>query len=191
MAKRYKERSNKNKKTIIVIIAIIVVIIVVFFLIDNKREKTININNIPIESINETLEYDNNEVEEEKNCNIKLSSNLIVPEELNKDVLSSIGQNAELIKLQYKLINLENGEIELFYKVEGKIIKIKVNIKEKSIVNITEIKDDELMKKSKIQDNIKEDIENYYEENEELLNDEKVLNIIITDTEIILNITYI
>lgn len=189
MEKRYKQKSNKNKKTIVVIIAIIIVIIIVFFLINNKGKKTI-INNTLTESINEALEYDNNEVEE-KNNNIKLSSNLIVPEELNKEMLSNIGQDAELIKIQYKLINLEDGEIELFYKDEGKIIKIEVNIKEKSIVNMTEIEDDELIKKSKIQDNIKENIENYYEENKELLNDEKVLNIIITDTEVIMNISYI
>lgn len=196
MAKRYKEKKRKKKKIFFLII-VIVLLIVMFFVVNKKQsskneEKDVYKDKV-IKNINESLE-ENSDENKKNNSNIKLSSNLVIPEELNKDVISKVNdqlKEAELVKIQYQLINLDDGEIELFYKAEDKIVKIKVDIKEKSIINIEEIKDDELLKKSKIQDNIKEDIAKDFEENKELLNEEKVLNIIITDTEVIISITYI
>ena len=199
VAKRYKENKKKKIKPFFLII-IIIGLIILFFIINKKQFLKNEINNIYKESVieknNEYLEENNEENEEieKNNCDIKLSSNLVLPEELEKEVISNLDEQfkeAELVKIQYRLKSLDNGEIELFYKVSEKIIKTKIDISKKSIVNIEEIQDKELSKKSKIQDNIKEDIKKVFEENEELLNEEKVLNIIITDTEVILSISYI
>ena len=70
-------------------------------------------------------------------------------------------------------------------------MEVKVDIKEKNILTITEYKDDELIDKNQIDENLSENIVNDFEENKELINEGKMLNIIITDTEVIMNTSYI
>ena len=211
MAKRYK-KNTKNKKPLLLVIVVIIIIIATCLIIYSIKKS-----NILSDTFKEVEEHNNLDKttdvfisNEEKglnlenenltdgadvnNLNISLSADVFILKDLNNDVLSKLSEqleNAELLKVQYQLKDLENGNIYLYYKLEEKLMEVKVDIKEKNILTITEYKDDELIDKNQIDENLSENIVNDFEENKELINEGKMLNIIITDTEVIMNTSYI
>lgn len=205
MAKRYKKRAKKVKPLLLIIIVIAFLLCLAIYLVCNKDTYIVYDEN-QTDRITEKTETNDqikkgDKIEPEKegegegDKSIGLSSSLMAPEELNKDVVSNLNEQlgeAELVKLQYQLVDLDNGTIYLYYKVNSKkLMEVKIDVNEKSIVSFEEYKDEELLNKNRIQDNLHEDIAKDFEEGKDLLSEGKVLNIIITDTEVILNTSYV
>lgn len=124
---------------------------------------------------------------------IILEKNLLNPEELTNEIFSKLDTMSEgeiqVIQIHYKLKNLDSGTIDIYYKINNiELIKINVNIDEKKIENIEEYNDDSLLQKEVIGDNLKENVEEDFESKKESLDVEnKSINIIITNTEVVIN----
>lgn len=204
MAKRYKEKKRKFKhKGMIILLSALIVIIgyTIYYFVDsnkNQQNEVKNNDNIYNSTINEVnnTEKDYTETEinvEEENLKTKLSSNILNPVDLNNEVLEKIKEveNGEIIKIQYKLKSLENGVIELYYRTEKTIYVVEVDIASKTAKNAIEYKEKDLNTRQVITDNLKENINEDFERYKEKINNEgKCLNIIITDTEVVLNTNY-
>ena len=93
--------------------------------------------------------------------------------------------------MNYKLKDLENGKVELFYKInDSEILNLIINLKDKKLEKAEELQDNEMLEKKEVIENINEDIKTDFEENKNKLKPDEgknILNIIITDTEIIIN----
>ena len=200
MAKRYKESKNKkvNKTKIILFFLVIIVIIGIVIFINNKpnNEEKNNTENIEVgkqpkiqeevlQEITETIKKDDN----------KLSSNLLDPEEVCKEVKTISNEeigNGYIVKINYQIKTLEEGKLFLYYKLENSnVIVIEINIEDKQIENITNYDGNDLAEKPEIKDNLKEDISKYFEKSKSKLEEESKVNIIITETDIISNIIVI
>lgn len=187
---------------IILLSALIVIIgYTIYYFVDsnkNQQNEVKNNDNIYNSTINEVnnTEKDYTETEinvEEENLKTKLSSNILNPVDLNNEVLEKIKEveNGEIIKIQYKLKSLENGVIELYYRTEKTIYVVEVDIASKTAKNAIEYKEKDLNTRQVITDNLKENINEDFERYKEKINNEgKCLNIIITDTEVVLNTNY-
>lgn len=195
MAKRYKEKENKNSifkiKNILLFIAIVAIIILAirqnwFYFIEqairNMKKETI--------SSQETQEVTIN-IEKNK----KLNSNLLKPSELNNEIDGIIKEGIEnvndnyIIKIHYKLEELNKGTIDIYYKAgENELIKMSINITNKEIENIEKYEDEELLKKDKIVENLEENIEeDFNKRKKEIISEKRIVNIIITNTEVVIN----
>ena len=213
MAKRYKEKSRKNLKinkkrltkrqdeqenrkikfkNIVFLIVIIIIIIVVVIGIklnwfDNHGSKEIgNIAEAESETVKEIVE----KIEENK----KIKSNLLNPEELNKEIDEIINENGQsnssyITQIHYKLKDLNNGKIDVYYKANGnELVKMVINIKSKEIESTEKYEDEYLLSKPKIRNNLQENIEEDFNKKKKESNaQDKIVNIIITNTEIVIN----
>ncbi len=197
MAKRYKKnKKNKVNKTKILLFFLILVIIIciVFFWDNNTNESNLANTNTSESSINK-IENGvlQNIIEEIKKEDNKLSSDLLEPEEVCKEVKTitndKIG-NGYIVKINYQLKNLEEGKVFLYYKLEdNNVVLIEVDIASKQIQSIENYDGNDLAEKLEIKENLKTDVKEYYEENQSgLLDDEYRVNILITNTDIISNI---
>ena len=200
MAKRYKEKDKKkvNKSKIILLCIVLIVIICIVFFWNGSSNQ-----NSP-DDITETM-TGNAELEDElletatekiKKDNTTLSSDLLNPEEICNEIKiisnDKIG-DGYIVKINYQLKTLDEGNLFLYYKLEGKnVILIKVDITSKQIQSISKYETDDLNDKTEIKENLKENIRDYYEKykNELLESDERV-NISITDRDIMLNIVLV
>lgn len=181
MAKRYKEENRRfykiNVKKVLVFIAIIALIVGTFFIIAKlKKDNQIEVGNTKINTHKIT----------------NLDSDLLIPKDLNEEIINKLSKdNIKLIRMNYKLESLENGKIELFYKINNsEILNLVIDLKSKQLENAINVKDEDLLEKKEIKENINEDVRIDYEENKKRLKPEEgknILNIIITDTEIIIN----
>lgn len=195
MAKRYKEKEKKNSifkiKNILLFIAIVAIIILAirqnwFYFIEqairNMKKETI--------SSQETQEVTIN-IEKNK----KLNSNLLKPSELNNEIDGIIKEGIEnvndnyIIKIHYKLEELNKGTIDIYYKAgENELIKMSINITNKEIENVEKYEDEELLKKDKIVENLEENIEeDFNKRKKEIISEKRIVNIIITNTEVVIN----
>ena len=207
-AQRYKEREykevdsrnikNKRKKTNLKIMIIFIIMLVAIVGIGiNQKWFNFNI------SSNEEKEITEEEKEADKiikeitdkaeQQTIILENNLLNPEELTNEISSKLEIMSEgetqVIQIHYRLKSLNSGTIDIYYKINNTdLIKINVNIDEKKIENIEEYNDDNLLQKEVIGDNLKEEVEEDFESRKESLDIEnKSINIIITNTEVVIN----
>ena len=168
-----------------IILLIIVIIIAIIFIGINQNWFSSNdeVNNVEENSI---------QVLSKKIENNSLESNLLNPEELNNEIISKLDASQEkvdAVRIQYKLKALDSGNIYLYYKInDTDLIRVDVNISEKKIENAEEYNDDVLLSKEKITDNLKENVQEDFESKKNKLDsDSKRINVIITDTEVVIN----
>lgn len=181
MAKRYKKENRRfykiNVKKVLVFIIIIVLIIGISFTVIKLKN-------------GDQIEVGNTKINTHKISN--LTSDLLIPKDLNEEIINALNKdNMKLIKMNYKLESLENGKIELFYNVNNReILNLVIDLKSKQLEKTVNIQDEDLLERKEIKENINEDIKVDYEENKKRLKPEEgknILNIIVTDTEIIIN----
>ena len=199
MAKRYKESEKKRGKIKLQnILLLIILIVIITVLIIGIKQDWFKFNYIEekikaqqAEEISaEIFQNITQKVEE----NRKLTSNLLKPAELNNEIDSIINEEEEnkdnnyIVKIQYKLKELNSGTIEVYYKVkENNLIKMSINIETKEIENTEQYEDEFLFSKNRIEKNLDENIEEDFKNNKEKIVPETTfLNIIITNTDNIL-----
>lgn len=204
MAKRYKESEKKRGKIKLKnILLLIILIVIITVLIIGIKQDWFKFNYIEekikaqqAEEISaEIFQNITQKVEE----NRKLTSNLLKPAELNNEIDSIINEEEEnkdnnyIVKIQYKLKELNSGTIEVYYKVkENNLIKMSINIETKEIENTKQYEDEFLFSKNRIEKNLDENIEEDFKNNKEKIVPETTfLNIIITNTEVVTNIGYL
>lgn len=182
MAKRYKDESRRNYKVnekinikkIVICLIIIAVALGLLFIIKHNNK----------------IEVGNAKINTYKIAN--LNSDLLIPKDLNEEIKKELNiENIKLVKMNYKLKDLENGKVELFYKInDSEILNLIINLKDKKLEKAEELRDNEMLEKKEVIENINEDIKTDFEENKKRLKPDEgknILNIIITDTEIIIN----
>ena len=176
MAKREKK---KGKIKYIIPFVIIIVAIIAFISIRQSRTEVSSKEESLIQEISKEIE------------NNSLESNLLNPEELNNEILSKFTElnNIYVVKIQYKLKTLDDGFIYLYYKInDTDLMKVNVSIAEKKINNVEKYNDDTVLSKDKIVKNLKENVEEDFESKKDKLDSEsKSVNVIITNTEIVIN----
>ena len=98
----------------------------------------------------------------------------------------------DIVKIHYKLKSLESGTVQLYYKLDDtNVYCITVDIALKSVIKSEKIKDKELALKEAINNNLDTDVKKYFENYKDRLIDENsVLNISISNTEIVINVIY-
>lgn len=126
---------------------------------------------------------------------ILLNSDMLNLKDLDNEVRSNFEskiKDSDVVRIHYKLKNLEEGTAQLYYKLNNtNLFTVTVDIASKSIINSEEIKDEELAEKPAIVDNLEEDVKNDFETYKDKLNGEDSrLNIIISNTEIVINVSY-
>lgn len=204
MAKRYKENEKKRGKFKLknILLLIILIVIITILIIGIKQdwfkfsyiEEKIKAQQAE-EISAEIFQNITQKVEE----NRKLTSDLLKPAELNNEIDSIINEEEEnkdnnyIVKIQYKLKELNSGTIEVYYKVkENNLIKMSINIETKEIENTEQYEDEFLFSKNRIEKNLDENIEEDFKNNKEKIVPETTfLNIIITNTEVVTNIGYL
>ena len=76
----------------------------------------------------------------------------------------------------------------IFY---SQLLKININILEKKIESVEEYKDDALLEREKIVNNLSENVQDDFESKKDKLDSEnKSVNVIITNTEIVINTSF-
>ena len=182
MARRDKK---KGKIGYIILFVVIIVAVIVF----------IGVNQNWFNSSNETSKEEDNLIQgirKELESSI-LESNLLNPEELNNEIISKLSDvsqdEAYVVRIQYKLKALDNGTIYLYYKINNtNLMRVNVNISEKKIDSIDEYSDDTLLAKYKIGNYLKENVQEDFESKKDKLDSEsKSVNVIITNTEVVIN----
>ena len=190
MAKRYKSNTtgqsrshqkekNKsqvkiNKTKILIFVVVIVILIAMFFIINNIKSSSTS-NEVRI-----------------RNSEKNISSDIFQLNDLNNEVIEHIEKNnMKLVRAHYKLENLENGKIILYYKVgEQELFQVDIYINRKKIEKVEKIDNSEILSLEEIGDNINRDIKKYFTDNQKRLKPEEgknILNIIVSNTEIIIN----
>ena len=119
-----------------------------------------------------------------------------MPKDLESEVRNKLEEeikDAEVVRIHYQLKTLEDGIIRIYYKLDDeKIYSAEVDIASKVITKFEENEDEELAQKSTIEDNLEEDVKQDFETYKDRLNGENSrLNIIISNTEIIINVSYV
>lgn len=211
MAKRYKEKKKNKFLLYLTSIAIILVIayLVYNFFIKKNDEQSKNVENTQTNNaqVEQQLNIDSNtenkesnseqdSLDDESNDNIPLSGDILVPKDLESEVRNKLEEeikDAEVVRIHYQLKTLEEGIVQIYYKLnDEKIYSAKVDIASKEIAEFAEIEDEELVQKSTIEDNLEEDVKQDFETYKDRLNGENSrLNIIISNTEIIINVSYV
>lgn len=209
MAKRYKKKSNNKKKFLRYSICLIIIFIIgyaiYYFFIrkEDGQEEIMHNEQIVSENIEnnfneEKSDNDDNNKESENNSNnenISLNCDVLIPKDLDNEVRSNFEnkiKDSDVVRIHYKLKILEEGTAQLYYKLNNtKLFTVTVDIASKSIINSEEIKDEELAEKPAIVDNLEEDVKNDFETYKDKLNGvDSRLNIIISNTEIVINVSY-
>lgn len=202
MAKRYKEKEKKKLNIKNVLIFLVIILIIVFIIIGIKQKwfDFDYVKNMLEQSKQEEISFELfQNITKKVEGNKKLSSNILNPAELNNEITAIINEGEEtknsnyIVKIQYKLKTLSSGTIDIFYKVsENDLIKMTVNLETKEIERTEQYEDEFLLSKSKIEENLEENIEKDFESRKkEIIENVTFLNVIITNTEIVTNIGYI
>lgn len=202
MAKRYKEKEKKKLNIKNVLIFLVIILIIVFIIIGIKQKwfDFDYVKNMLEQSKQEEISFELfQNITKKVEGNKKLSSNILNPAELNNEITAIINEGEEtknsnyIVKIQYKLKTLSSGTIDIFYKVsENDLIKMTVNLETKEIERTEQYKDEFLLSKSKIEENLEENIEKDFESRKkEIIENATFLNVIITNTEVVTNIGYL
>lgn len=189
-----KNINSKNKRGIL-IFSIILIIILITIIGINRKWLNFNINNeekeITEKEADKIVKEISNKVEQQ---NILLEgNNLLNLKELTNEISSKLDMGSkgdvQIVQIHYKLKSLDVGMIEVYYKINDiDLIKINVNINEKKIENMENIESDSLLQREGIGDNLNENVQEDFESRKESLDVEnKSVNIIITNTEVVIN----
>ena len=97
----------------------------------------------------------------------------------------------QVIKIQYKLESLEKGKVILLYKIkDNKMLEVTTNMETKKIEEAKVVESPDDADREEIGVNLDEDIKEDYEDNTKRLDPDEgknILNIILTNTEIIIS----
>ena len=201
MAKRYKKKKrNKIRLYLTCIVAICIMAFLIYnFFIEKENESKNMKEDMQDEqqlSHNINIKNEQTELEEASNENVHLNVDILKPIDLEKEVRNKLENkigDAEILKVHYILKTLEEGTVLLYYKInDTNIYLVEVDIAYKEITDTKEVKDEELLQKLAIEDNLNEDVKQDFETyKERIVEENSRLNIIISNTEIIINISYV
>ena len=164
---------------------------------DNTQLTSDNILNNTEDNVKyeKTDNEDNKSQNDSGNENVSLSSDVLIPKDLDNEVRNNFEsklKDSDIVRIHYKLKSLEEGTVQLYYKLnKTKLYLIQVDISSKKIIEAEEVEDKELLKKSAIVNYLNENIKQDFDEYKNELNaEDSRLNIIISNTEIVINVSY-
>lgn len=210
MAKRYRKKSN-NKKILRYLIFLVIIFIIAYgiyyFFVRKDNNQEVIMDNTQLTSDNILNDIENNVKAEDNdnddninndnadNENVSLSSDVLIPKDLDNEVRSNFEsklKDSDIVRIHYKLKSLEEGTVQLYYKLnEEKLYLVQVDISSKKIIEADEVEDEDLLNKSAIINYLNEDIKQDFDGYKNDLNTEDSrLNIIISNTEIVINVSY-
>lgn len=210
MAKRYRKKGN-NKKFLRFLIFLVIIFIIVYgiyyFFVKKDNSKEVIMDNTQLTSDNilnnteDNVKYEKTDNEDNKsqndsgNENVSLSSDVLIPKDLDNEVRNNFEsklKDSDIVRIHYKLKSLEEGTVQLYYKLnKTKLYLLQVDISSKKIIEAEEVEDKELLKKSAIVNYLNENIKQDFDEYKNELNaEDSRLNIIISNTEIVINVSY-
>lgn len=173
--KNWKSSGTKiSKKKIFIVIIIIAIIVGVYFLITNNN------NNLEVNSELNVSRYKD------------ITSDFFRARDLNNEVIENVDvEEMQVIKIRYKLESLEKGKVILLYKIkDDKMLEVTTNIETKKIEEAKVVESSDDADRDPIEVNLDEDIKQDYEDNTKRLKPDEgknILNIILTNTEIIIS----
>ena len=213
MAKRYKEKEHKkimHKGVIFFLIVLLIIIIgaTIYFINKDNDVNIQNANNKNELEIENNIESENTKNEEKteqstdgedaetkKDTENELSVDMLNPSERNNKLLEENKKikGGKVIKIHYQLKSLEKGSVQLYYKLtDNTIYVVDADISSKEINNTEKYEKNDLDNRQEIIDNLNENInENFERYKDKITNDGKQLNIVITDTEVVLTTSYV
>lgn len=163
-----------SKKKIFIVIIIIAIIVGIYFLITNNN------NNLEVNSELNVSRYKD------------ITSDFFRARDLNNEVIENVDvEEMQVIKIRYKLESLEKGKVILLYKIkDNKMLEVTTNIETKKIEEAKVVESSDDADRDPIEVNLDEDIKQDYEDNTKRLKPDEgknILNIILTNTEIIIS----
>lgn len=209
MAKRYKK--NKKRRFLPYLICIVIILAIAYLIynlfIKKNDEQGNEKENIQTNIVQEEQQTNvDNNIEDEKSESqqkdndgnkevILLNVDVLTPKELESKIRNKFEEikEAEVVKIHYQLKTLEEGTIKVYYRLEDtENYYAEIDIASKEMIDYKKIKDEELMQKTLIENNLEEDVRQDFEKYSDKLSDETSrLNIIISNTEIIINVSYV
>lgn len=189
MARRFKNESAKrrdesksrkasgikiSKKKVFIFIVIIAIIVGIYFLVTNNN------NNLEVNSELNVSRYKD------------ITSDFLRARDLNNEVIQNVDiEEMQVVKIQYKLESLEKGKVILLYKIpDNKMLELTTNIETKQIEQAKVVESPDDAEREEIGVNLDENIKEDYEDNTDRLDADEgknILNIILTNTEIIIS----
>lgn len=189
MARRFKNEPTKrqhepknrkksgikiSKKKVFIFIVIIAIIVGIYFLVTNNN------NNLEVNSELNVSRYKD------------ITSDFLRAKDLNNEVIQNVDiEEMQVIKIQYKLESLEKGKVILLYKIkDNKMLEVTTNMETKKIEEAKVVESPDDADREEIGVNLDEDIKEDYEDNTKRLDPDEgknILNIILTNTEIIIS----
>ena len=203
MAKRYKEKEKKKSSHKVVILLFIILLIiaigVTIYFINRNTDDSVEASQSESDDNGSgeeegSKEEASEEKQEDGSNEESASGDKISPSELNQKVLEKNEkvEGGKIIKMHYKLESLDAGNVLLYYRLEtGTVYVVDVDISSSKIKSTKKYEENDLENKQEIVDNLSTNINEYFEKYKEKLQSEgRLLNVIITDTEVVINLNY-
>ncbi len=203
MAKRYKEKEKKKSSHKVVILLFIILLIiaigVTIYFINRNTDDSVEASQSESDDNGSgeeegSKEEASEEKQEDGSNEESASGDKISPSELNQKVLEKNEkvEGGKIIKMHYKLESLDAGNVFLYYRLEtGTVYVVDVDISSSKIKSTKKYEENDLENKQEIVDNLSTNINEYFEKYKEKLQSEgRLLNVIITDTEVVINLNY-
>ena len=203
MAKRYKEKAKKKSSHKVVILLFIILLIiaigVTIYFINRNTDDSVEASQSESDDNGSgeeegSKEEASEEKQEDGSNEESASGDKISPSELNQKVLEKNEkvEGGKIIKMHYKLESLDAGNVFLYYRLEtGTVYVVDVDISSSKIKSTKKYEENDLENKQEIVDNLSTNINEYFEKYKEKLQSEgRLLNVIITDTEVVINLNY-
>ena len=203
MAKRYKEKAKKKSSHKVVILLFIILLIiaigVTIYFINRNTDYSVEASQSESDDNGSgeeegSKEEASEEKQEDGSNEESASGDKISPSELNQKVLEKNEkvEGGKIIKMHYKLESLDAGNVLLYYRLEtGTVYVVDVDISSSKIKSTKKYEENDLENKQEIVDNLSTNINEYFEKYKEKLQSEgRLLNVIITDTEVVINLNY-
>lgn len=203
MAKRYKEKAKKKSSHKVVILLFIILLIiaigVTIYFINRNTDDSVEASQSESDDNGSgeeegSKEEASEEKQEDGSNEESASGDKISPSELNQKVLEKNEkvEGGKIIKMHYKLESLDAGNVLLYYRLEtGTVYVVDVDISSSKIKSTKKYEENDLENKQEIVDNLSTNINEYFEKYKEKLQSEgRLLNVIITDTEVVINLNY-
>lgn len=203
MAKRYKEKEKKKSSHKVVILLFIILLIiaigVTIYFINRNTDDSVEASQSESDDNGSgeeegSKEEASEEKQEDGSNEESASGDKISPSELNQKVLEENEkvEGGKIIKMHYKLESLDAGNVLLYYRLEtGTVYVVDVDISSSKIKSTKKYEENDLENKQEIVDNLSTNINEYFEKYKEKLQSEgRLLNVIITDTEVVINLNY-
>lgn len=176
---KYKSRKKSSGrkislKKVFIFIIIIAIIVGIYFLITNNN------NNLEVNSELNVSRYKD------------ITSDFFKAKDLNNEVIENVDiEEMQVIKIRYKLESLEKGKVIFLYKIkDNKMLEVTTNIETKKIEEAKVIESPDDANRDPIEVNLDADVKQFYKDNTKRLKPDEgknILNIILTNTEIIIS----